>query len=71
MKEPKRIKLSETPTAKDVEKIPLPPINPNQYDINMTDDVYIRPDNDSIYTPIKNENNQQNNSESISELESL
>ena len=59
-KEPTRIKMSETPSAKDVKKIPLPPIH--QYDIDMIDDVYIKPDNDSIYTPIDNENTEQNNS---------
>lgn len=61
-KEPNKIRLNETPSAKDVKKIPLPPINPNQYDIDMSDDVYIKPDNDSIYTPIDNENTEQNNS---------
>lgn len=59
-KEPKRIKLSETPSQKDVKRIPLPPIN--QYDIDMVDDIYIKPDNDSIYNPINNENTQQDNS---------
>ena len=62
-KEPKRIKLNETPTAKDVKKIPMPSLENQQYDISMNDDVYIRPDNDSIYKPIKNnENNSENNS---------
>lgn len=62
-KEPKRIKLSETPIAKDVEKIPLPPLDSNKYDIGMVDDIYIRPDNDSIYKPINNnEDHKQNNS---------
>ena len=67
MKEPKRIKLNDTPSAKDVKKIRLT----SNYDLTMKDDIYIRPDNDSIYKPINNENNKQNNSQSISELESL
>jgi hypothetical protein len=60
-KEPQKIKLSETPTSKDVKKIPMPPINKDMYDISMQDDIYIRPDNDSMYTPIKNEDNTKNN----------
>ena len=53
--EPTRIRLNpETPKAIDVNKIRLPPLNKdNIYDINMKDDVYIRPDNDSIYVPVK------------------
>jgi hypothetical protein len=61
MKEPKRIKLNDTPSAKDVKKIRLFSINSNIYDITMLDDTYIRPDNDSIYTPLKN-NNENNSS---------
>lgn len=61
-KEPQKIKMSGTPSHKDVKKIPLPPINPNQYDINMNDDIYIRPDTDSVYKPINDENTEQNNS---------
>lgn len=61
--EPQKIKLTNTPpSSKDVRKIPLPPINPNQYDIDMSDDIYIRPDNDSVYKPINDENTEQNNS---------
>ena len=59
-KEPQRIKLSETPSHKEVKKIPLPPLN--KYDIDMVDDIYIKPDNDSIYIPINDEDTQQNNS---------
>jgi hypothetical protein len=69
-KEPTKIRLTETPITKEVKKIPLPSINPNQYDIDMRDDVYIKPDTDSIYKLIKDENNSENNSQSISELES-
>lgn len=39
----------ETPRAKAVKSYPLNNIYPD----SMQDDVYIRPDNDSIYTPIK------------------
>lgn len=59
-KEPQRIKLSETPSHKEVKKIPLPPLN--KYDVDMVDDIYIKPDNDCIYKPIANENSEQNNS---------
>lgn len=62
-KEPKRIKLNETPIAKDVKRIPLPPLEQDKYDIGMSDDIYIRPDNDSIYKPVKpNEDHTKNNS---------
>ena len=55
MKEPKRIPLDpSTPRAKDVKRIPLPKIYPEK----MTDDLY-RPDNDSIYTPINNEDSKK------------
>jgi hypothetical protein len=71
MKEPTKIRLTETPSpSKEVKKIPLPSINPNKYDLDMIDDVYIKADNDSIYIPIQNENNKQNNSESVQQLES-
>jgi hypothetical protein len=60
-KEPNKIRLTETPSTKEVKKIPLPPIDPNKYDLDMIDDVYIKPDNDSIYIPIDNENNPENN----------
>jgi len=62
-KEPNKIKMNDTPSpSKPIKKIPLPPINPNKYDIDMSDDTYIRPDNDSVYKPIENENNSENNS---------
>jgi hypothetical protein len=58
MKEPKRIKLTDNPENKRVNLTPLP--SDYKYDIEMENDVWI-----------KNENNKQNNSQSISELESM
>jgi hypothetical protein len=62
MKEPKRIKLTETPIHKDVKKIPMPSIYKPEWDITGED-------NDNTYTPLDlnkdNEDNSQNNSESI------
>ena len=60
MKEPTKIKLTETPSTKEVKKIPLPPIYKPEWDIGQ--------DNDDIYIPVKdlekiNENNRENNSE--------
>lgn len=50
MKEPEKIPLDPTtPKAKEVKKYPLNKLYPQ----TMEDDVYIRPDNDSIYTPIE------------------
>ena len=57
MKEPTKIKLTDNPENKNVKLTPLP--SNTYYDIEMTDDVWI-----------KNENNQQNNSQSIQQLES-
>jgi threonine dehydratase len=57
MKEPEKIKLTDNPENKKVKLTPLP--STTQYDIEMENDVWI-----------KNENNQQNNSQSISKLES-
>lgn len=45
MKEPKRIKLTETPSHKDVNKIPLPPLYKPEWDIYGQD-------NDDVYTPL-------------------
>lgn len=59
-KEPQKIKLTESPSAKDVQKIPLPPLVPIEYD--KTSDVFVKPDSDCIYIPIHNENSEQNNS---------
>jgi hypothetical protein len=57
MKEPKRIKLTDSPENKKVNLTPLP--STTQYDIEMENDVWV-----------KNENNQQNNTQGISKLES-
>lgn len=61
MKEPTKIPINpNTPKAKDVKKIPMPPLRP----MNFED---IMPDNDSVYTTIENtildnnENYTQNN----------
>ena len=61
MKEPKRIKLTDSPESKKVTLTPLPS---NNYPDNMEDDIYQK-----FIT--KDEDNKQNNSQSISELESL
>lgn len=61
-KEPKKIKLTETPTSKEPQRIPLPPLCPNQYDVEMVDDIYYKPDKDSVYIPINNEDTEQDNS---------
>lgn len=62
MKEPKKIKLTESPESKKVNLIPLPPID--KYPDGMIDDVC------TIKEYKKNEDNQQNNSQSIQQLES-
>ena len=59
MKEPKRIPLTDNPKNKEPQRIPL--TTPNHYDIDMSDDVWIKTDD---------ENNQQNNTTSIQQLES-
>lgn len=61
MKEPKRIPLTDSPRIQEPKKIPL--TTPNQYDIDMSDDVWIK-NNEN------NENNKQNDSTSIQQLES-
>jgi len=49
MKEPQKIPLDpSTPKAKQVKQLPLRGLYPEA----MHDDVYIRPDNDSVYKPI-------------------
>lgn len=58
MKEPKKIPLTDSPRIQEPKKIPL--TTPNQYDIDMSDDVWIK----------NNENNKQNDSTSIQQLES-
>jgi hypothetical protein len=60
MKEPKRIPLTDSPRNKEPQKIPL--TTPNQYDIDMRDDLWIKTDH---------ENNQQDNKKSIPELDSM
>jgi hypothetical protein len=57
MKEPTKIKLTDNPENKNVKLTPLP--SNRHYDIEMLDDVWI-----------KNEDNKQNNSQSIQQLES-
>jgi hypothetical protein len=53
MKEPERIPLNpETPTAKKVKSFPLQRLYPEP----MTDDLYM-PDNDSVYTQDKTNEN--------------
>jgi hypothetical protein len=64
MQEPKRIKLTDSPENKRVNLTPLP--STSQYDIEMFDDIY---DPSSLIK--NNENNKQNNSQSVSELESM
>ena len=58
MKEPVRIKLTDSPESKKVHLTPLPSLEDKYLD-KMNDDIWI-----------KHENNQQNNSQSISKLES-
>lgn len=62
MKEPKRIKLTDSPSNKKVNLIPLP--SKDNYPDTMEDDTYTK-------QLSSNENNQQNNSKGISELESM
>ena len=55
MKEPEKIPLNpSTPRSKSVQKFPLNKIYPE----NIKDNLY-RPDNDSAYIPIKNEDTQK------------
>jgi hypothetical protein len=56
MKEPTRLKLTNNPSNKKVQLIPLTSDN---YDMTMIDDVWT-----------KDENNSQDNSQSIQQLES-
>lgn len=49
MKEPQKIPLDpSTPKAKQVRQLPLPGLYPEA----MHDDVYVRPDSDSVYVPV-------------------
>lgn len=61
MKEPKRIKLTDSPESKKINLIPLLPNN--NYPDPMDDDIFMQPMS-------KNENNQQNNTQIVSKLES-
>ena len=63
MKEPKRIKLTDSPINKKVNLIPLPSLI-NKYPDRMNDDVYIKP----LETY---EDYQQDSSESVQQLDSL
>jgi hypothetical protein len=58
MKEPVKIKLTDSPESKKVNLTPLPSLEDKYLD-KMNDDIWI-----------KYENNKQNNSQSISKLES-
>ena len=68
MKEPQRIPLSDNPRCKEPKKIPLEKL----YLDSIQDDLWEK--HDTVGGPPvfakKNENNQQNNTTSISELES-
>lgn len=57
MQEPNKIPLTDNPRNNEPKKFPL--TAPSHYNIEMTDDLWI-----------KNENNKQNNQTSIQELES-
>jgi hypothetical protein len=57
MKEPTKIKLTDNPKNKSVKLIPL--ASTQDYDVEMSDNIWI-----------KNEDNKQNNSQSIQQLES-
>jgi hypothetical protein len=67
MKEPKRIPLTDNPRNKEPQKIPLTKIYPE----SMIDDLYdIHEAGCGVVYTKKNENNQQDDKKSISELES-
>lgn len=62
MKEPRRIKLTDNPSNKDVNRLPLPPLEQSI--------IYFGQDNDDAYIPVnnlekKNEDNSQNDTQSI------
>lgn len=63
MKEPQRIKLTDSPENKKVNLTPLPSLS-NKYLDSINDDVYIKPL--EIY-----EDNQKDSSESVPELDSM
>ena len=67
MKEPKKIRLDpETPSNKDVPKIPMPPISKTEWDLYYTsDDLCSSKDLEILkekLDQLKNEDNSQNNS---------
>ena len=58
MKKPQNIPLNpDAPRSKKVEITPMPQL----YLDRMDDDVYIRPDNDSIYVPVTKTEKDENN----------
>jgi hypothetical protein len=67
MKEPKKIKLNpDTPSNKDVDRVPMPPVNKPEWDItgHSNDDVYTPIDLDNInklLDKVSNENSQNSN----------
>lgn len=63
MKEPQRIKLTDSPENKKVNLTPLPSLQDKYLD-SINDDVYIKPL--EIY-----EDNQKDSSESVPELDSM
>lgn len=65
MKEPKRIPLTDSPRNKEPQKIPLS--TPNNYDIEMLDDIYEKYEiaRGSTILAKQNEDNKQDNSKSI------
>jgi hypothetical protein len=69
MKEPEKIPLTDNPRSKEPEKIPLNKIYPEP----MTNDVWDRFDtynSTPVFAKKNNENNLENNSQSIQQLES-
>jgi hypothetical protein len=71
MKEPQKIPLTNNPRSKDVKKFPL--TQSNQFDIQMQNDTYSNPNNYKTFWKlftINDEDNSQNNSTSIQQLES-
>ena len=68
MKEPKRIPLTDNPRSKEPQKIPLT----TSYPEPVVDDIWEKHDTNHGPTILakKNENNQQDNTTSIQQLES-
>lgn len=71
MKEPERIPLTNSPKHKEPKRIPL--TTSTNYDIEMFDDLWTKHEmpGGSIILSKKNEDNKQDNSESIQQLEAL